>query len=76
MSNSPIRLNSSLLKAAEWKALFQKRSIPKQIECWVDLGRAVEHAINLTDVFAVLQGIKRLKLEDVESPVVGSEVSG
>lgn len=29
--------------------------------------------MDLTDVFAVLQGIKRLKLEDVESPVVSSE---
>jgi hypothetical protein len=73
MSNSPIRLNSSLLEAAEREASFQKRSIPKQIEYWADLGRAVEHAIDLVDVFAVLQGIKRLKLEDVESPVVGSE---
>ncbi len=73
MANSPIRLNSSLLEAAEREASFQKRSIPKQIEYWADLGRAVEHAIDRTDVFAVLQGIKRLKLEDVESPVVSPE---
>ena len=73
MSNSPIRLNSSLMAAAEREALFQKRSIPKQIEYWADLGRAVEHAVDLADVLAVLQGLKRLKLENVESPAVDPE---
>lgn len=73
MSKSPIRLNSSLVAAAEREAMFQKRSTPKQIEYWADLGRAVERVIDLTDVFAVLQGLKRLKLENVESPVISSE---
>lgn len=50
--------------------MIQKRSIPKQIEYWADLGRAVERVIDLSDVFAVLQGLKRLKLENVESAAV------
>ena len=50
--------------------MLQKRSTPKQIEFWADLGRAVERVIDLSDVFAVLQGLKRLKLENVESVTV------
>jgi hypothetical protein len=50
--------------------MVQKRSTPKQIEYWADLGRAVERIIDLSDVFAVIQGLKRLKLENVESAAV------
>jgi hypothetical protein len=50
--------------------MVQKRSTPKQIEYWADLGRAVERIIDLSDVYEVLQGLKRLKLEDVESAAV------
>ena len=67
MATSPIRLNPSLIKAAEREGMVQKRSTPKQIEFWADLGRAVERVIDLSDVFAILQGLKRLKLENVES---------
>lgn len=70
MATSPIRLNPSLIAAAEREGQVQKRSTPKQIEFWADLGRAVERVIDLSDVFAVLQGLKRLKLEDVESITV------
>jgi hypothetical protein len=53
--------------------MMQKRSTPKQIEYWADLGRAVERVIDLSDVFAVMQGLKKLKIESVESVVVESE---
>jgi hypothetical protein len=70
MATSPIRLNPSLVTAAEREGTLQKRSTPKQIEYWADLGRAVERIIDLSDVFAVLQGLKRLRLEDVDSQAV------
>ncbi len=70
MATSPIRLNPTLIKAAEREGMVQKRSTPKQIEFWADLGRAVERVIDLSDVFAILQGLKRLKLENVESVTV------
>jgi hypothetical protein len=62
-----------LVTAAEREGALQKRSTPKQIEYWADLGRAVERIIDLSDVFAVLQGMKRLRLEDVESQAVDSD---
>ena len=70
MATSPIRLNPLLVKAAEREGMLQKRSTPKQIEFWADLGRAVERVIDLSDVFAILQGLKRLKLENVESVTI------
>ncbi|MEJ2157019.1 MAG: hypothetical protein P8X96_16925 [Desulfobacteraceae bacterium] len=73
MATSPIRLNPLLIKAAEREGMVQKRSTPKQIEYWADLGRAVERVIDLSDVFAILQGLKRLKLENVESVSVDSD---
>lgn len=73
MSTSPIRLNPDLISAAEREGLAQKRSTPKQIEYWADLGRAVARVVDLSDVFAVLQGLKRLKLEDVESVAVAPD---
>jgi hypothetical protein len=73
MTTSPIRLNPSLIEAAEKEALLQKRSTPKQIEFWADLGRAVERVIDLSDVFAVVQGLKKLKIEAVASVGVEPE---
>ena len=73
MVPSPIRLNPSLIAAAEKEGMVQNRSTPKQIEFWAYLGRAVEHAIDFSDVLAVRQGLKRIKLEHVASVAVASE---
>jgi hypothetical protein len=73
MATSPIRLNPSLITAAEREGALQKRSTPKQIEYWADLGRVVERIVDLSDVFAVLQGLKRLRIEDVDSPTVNPD---
>ena len=73
MATSPIRLNPSLIAAAKREGMVQKRSTPNQIEYWADLGRAVERIIDLSDVFAVLQGLKRIKLENVESVAIEAD---
>lgn len=70
MATSPIRLNPSLIAAAEREGRMQKRTVPKQIEFWADLGRAVEGVVDLSDLFAVRQGLKRLKLESIDSEPV------
>ena len=59
---SPIRLSPDLLESAEQEGAIQRRSVPKQIELWAELGRAVSGVIDIGDVFAVLQGLKTLKL--------------
>lgn len=67
---SPMRLDSSLIAAAEREAAIQKRSIPKQIEFWAELGKAVEHLIGFDDVIAISQGLKRIELSPLASPSV------
>jgi hypothetical protein len=68
--SSPIRLNSTLMEAARREGLIKKRTAPKQIELWAELGKTVELVMDLTDVLAVIQGFKRIKVEKVESVAV------
>ena len=64
-STSPMRLDSALVAAAKREGSIKKRSAPKQIELWAELGKAVEHVLNYQDVFAVIQGLKKVKVESV-----------
>ncbi len=67
---SPMRLDSLLVAAAEREGALQKRSTPKQIEFWAELGKAVENFIGLEDIIAVNQGLKKIEVELVESKPV------
>lgn len=67
---SPIRLNSALVAAAEKEGTIQKRSVPKQIEFWAELGKSVARVMDLSDVFAIIQGLKKVKVEPVTSVAV------
>ncbi len=72
---SPMRLSSDLIEAAKMEGMVQKRSIPMQIEYWAELGRAVEGIIDHKDVFAVMQGLKTIRLEAAFSaPIDPSDV--
>jgi len=71
-STSPLRLDSALVAAAKRKGSINKRSAPKQIEYWAELGKAVEQVLDLNDAFAVIQGLKKLKVESVKSMTVDS----
>ena len=64
---SPLRLNAALIEAAEREGAIQKRSVPRQIEFWAELGKAVESVVGPADVVAVIQGIKKIKVEPVTS---------
>lgn len=64
---SPMRLDSSLVAAAEREGAMQKRSIPKQIEFWAELGKAVENIIGMEDVIAITQGLKKIEIEPMKS---------
>lgn len=67
---SPIRLSSDLLESAEREGAVQKRSVPKQIELWAELGRAVSGIVEIGDVFAVLQGLKTLRVKTAATRAV------
>ncbi len=69
-STSPMRLDADLVEAAKREGSIKKRSAPKQIEFWAELGKAVEHVLDYNDIFAVIQGLKKVKVESVESVAV------
>ena len=67
---NPLRLSSELVEAAERESLIQKRSVPKQIEFWAALGKAVQNVIDYSDVIAVTQGLKKIIVEPIAAPAV------
>lgn len=70
---NPLRLNPELVSAAERAGLVQKRSVPKQIEFWATLGKAVENVIDYSDIFAILQGLKKINIEPITSATADPE---
>ena len=62
-----LRLDSGLIKTAERIGAIFKRSAPKQIEYWAELGKAVEKVVDIVDVMAVLEGNKKIAVESVVS---------
>jgi hypothetical protein len=67
---SPLRLSAALIDAAEKEGAIQKRSVPKQIEFWAELGKAVERVIDPTDAVALIKGFRTIKVEPAESTPV------
>jgi hypothetical protein len=68
-----IRINETLYSAADRAGHIQKRSIAKQVELWAELGKAVEHIIKIEDVFAVIQGLKKIEVTPIVSKRVESK---
>jgi hypothetical protein len=67
---SPMRLDPTLIAAAVKEGLMNKRTPPKQIEYWAELGKAVERVLNYDDVIAILEGFKKIVVEPVTSIAV------
>ncbi len=63
MATVSLRIDQNLVHQAEREARIQNRSKTKQLEYWAKLGKAISSKLNITDVFAVSQGIKTIKLE-------------
>lgn len=63
MGTVSLRIDEALALQAEREARIESRSKTKQIEYWANLGRVVASKISIADAFAVVQGIKNIKLE-------------
>lgn len=73
--SSPLRLDDKLVAAATAMGNLFKRSTPRQIEYWAELGRAVERELDAETVIALREGLAQLKVEPIRSaPVAPSEV--
>jgi len=76
MATVSVRIDKNLALQAEREARIQNRSNAKQIEYWAKIGKAISSKLSITDVFAVSQGIKTIKLEvtpSVQSIPVNSD---
>jgi hypothetical protein len=67
MATVSIRIDKNLALQAEREARIQNRSNAKQIEYWAKIGKAISSKLSISDVFAVSQGIKTIKLEVTSS---------
>jgi len=63
MATVSLRIDQNLASQAEREARIQNRSKAKQLEYWAKLGKAISSKLNITDVYAVSQGIKTIKIE-------------
>ena len=72
---SPLRLDDELVHQAELEGRLHKRTTPKQIEFWAEIGKQLERVIDPSDLIAISQGLMRLRLEPIASnPVDPDEV--
>lgn len=67
---SPIRLDPKLVELAKKEGVIKKRSAPKQIEYWAELGKAIESVIDLKEAYEIIQGFMKLTVESLESKAV------
>ena len=65
---SPLRLDPHLVHQAEVEGRLHKRTVPKQIEYWAELGKSVQQIIDPESLVAITQGLVKVNLE----PVVGA----
>jgi ParD-like antitoxin of type II bacterial toxin-antitoxin system len=73
MTTKSIRLNADLISQAQSAAAVQCRSIPNQVEYWASLGRIISSVINIEDAFAILQGLKKLRVEPSQTISIDSD---
>lgn len=70
-----LRLNEALVHDAEAEGLALKRTAPKQVEYWAEIGKAVAHRLNQQELLALLQGVANLRVEPVTAaPVDPGEI--
>jgi len=65
-----LRIDEALVRDAQRRGKVEHRSINNQVEFWARLGRAVAGNMSIADAYAVSQGLKRIKLELVNSAPV------
>ena len=59
----PIRLDDNLVREAELEGISHKRTPPKQIEYWAEIGRAVAYNLSSGDLLKLMQGFADVRVE-------------
>lgn len=68
-----VRLDDTLVRHAAAEAAVQRRSTPKQIEYWAEIGRVVAGEVSAEDLISILQGIRQVRVEPVSAEPVPSD---
>jgi len=70
---TPLRLSDELVREAELEGRLSKRTTPKQIELWAEIGKQVAGLLKPGDLVAITQGFARLRVEATASQPVDPE---
>jgi len=70
---TPVRLEKNLVRHAAAEAQIQRRSTPKQIEFWAEIGRAIAGEVSAEDLIAISQGVRRVRIEPVHPEALSSD---
>lgn len=73
MGTKSIRLNDKLVYQAKSAALVQHRTVPNQLEYWASLGRMISSVVGMEDAFAIIHGLKKLRVEPPDTAPVESD---
>lgn len=68
-----IRIDDKLIREASAEAQVQRRSTPKQIEYWAEIGRIVAGEVTAEDLVAIAQGNRRVRVEPLVPDSVSSD---
>lgn len=71
--NHALRLDDRLVKLAKAEGLLFKRTTPKQIEYWADLGRQLSNKLTPAELIAFTQGIGGIHIESTPSPTIDAD---
>ncbi len=72
---TPVRLEDTLVRQAAAEAQVHRRSTPKQIEFWAEIGRSIAGEVSAEDLIAISQGVRKVKVEPVTADAVtGDEI--
>jgi hypothetical protein len=68
-----VRLDDTLVRQAAADGAVNRRSTPKQIEYWAEIGRVVAGDVSAEDLIAIVQGIRQVRVEPVVAEPLTSE---
>ena len=73
MKTKSIRLDERLVNQAKSAAFVQRRTIPNQLEYWASLGKMVSSVVGMEDAFAIIHGLKKLRVESLNTAPIDSD---
>jgi hypothetical protein len=69
----PYRLDDNIVSHAEASAELQKRSVPKQLEYWAEIGRRVEQQVDVAGLMAIIQDLAIIDVRPLQSRSVDAK---